>query len=156
MSNVPIFLDTGALIALISNNKSEKERFEKIDSFLKKKPHNPRFITQPCLVELFYKICQKGKIKPSVVGINLSHYDIELFSVSSSIEQMILESYYKVGQANSFDYADYFLCHSALRFPISDILTIDSRDLPIAYARAHEETLQKTNFANFHPLDVEF
>jgi predicted nucleic-acid-binding protein len=125
-------MDTGALIALFSNNPSEKSRFDKINNFLNAKPHSPRYIVDPCLVELFYKVCQKDKLRPKDVETNLLYFAIEIFDIPSGVKHDFLNSYFKVGQNKSYDYADYFLCRAALRFPESSILTIDKRDLPLA------------------------
>jgi predicted nucleic acid-binding protein len=131
----PLIFDTGALIALF--NKAEKETASEINLFLDKNPHSPRLVYEPSLVELFYFLVQKHKVMtPRNVGQNLSALGIELQPVPPEYSIQISQAYFAIDFKCPFDYADFFMCCSALRFADSKILTVDHDDLPLALGEA--------------------
>ncbi len=137
MSN-PIIFDTGALIGLF--NKSEAPLGMQIETYIEKKPHSPRLVYEPNLVELFYKLVKKGRLlTPRDVKTNLEHFAIEIYPVPHDESEKIRESFMTINHKAVFDYADFYMCSAAaLRTPTSEILTVDRQDLPLALTTALE------------------
>ena len=131
----PIVFDTGAIIELL--NKSDTRIAVQIEEFLKDKPHSPRVIYEPNLVELFYLLVKKHKLLcPSDIKINLDHFAIEIYPVPENYTNKIHEGYFSLNYKAVFDYADFFMCAAALRYGKSTILTVDRDDLPNALSTA--------------------
>jgi hypothetical protein len=130
-----IFFDTGIVLSFF--NKAEQSiaaaALEHIDRY----PHTARHILTPNLVELFYKL--RKLISPKDVYSGLDSYGINLFSESSTFEKVVFKDYCKINYTHSFDYADYFLCRTALLLPCAQILTIDKNDFPNAYGTAYND-----------------
>lgn len=130
------FFDTGVLIALF--NKSEKDVADAVYEHLDKLPHASRHVVGPSMVELFYKL-RKGKlVSPRDVLKNLDHLGITLFPVTPVQDADIFSSYCEISYKNEFDYADYYICRTALFFSKAEVLTIDRKDLPLALYKAQE------------------
>ncbi len=134
----PIIFDTGALIALF--NKNEAAIGSQIESHISKKPHSPRFVYEPNLVELFYLLVKRDKLMaPSAVKTNLDHFGIEICPVPPDVSAKISGAYMTITHKSVFDFADFYMCAAvALRFPNSEILTVDRDDLPLALKTALE------------------
>jgi predicted nucleic acid-binding protein len=131
----PLIFDTGALVALF--NKNEASIAELIEAHIHLNPHSARFVYQPCLVELLYKLVKKEKLlTPAQVKINLDHYGIEIYPLPIENSVAINSAYFSLTYKTVFDYADFYMCSAALRFPQSEILTVDRQDLPNALAEA--------------------
>lgn len=131
-----ILFDTGPLLALF--NKSEKNTAEAVLSHVDQYPHAARLIVTPSLVELFYKL--RKVISPKDIRTGLEAYGIKLFSDGTAFESQVFEGYCKVSHTHAYDYADYFLCRSALLLPVAHILTIDRDDFPNAFGAAYTDT----------------
>lgn len=151
----PIIFDTGALIALF--NKAEVEIANKIHLVLDQNPHSARLIYEPSLVELFYYLVQKHKVMtPQNVGQNLSALGIELQPVPPDFSIKICQYYFTIDYKCPFDYADFFMCCSALRFRDSKILTVDRDDLPLALGEATKQfLLQGDNVPQIIPFSLD-
>ena len=130
-----IFLDTGILLALF--NSKEQEIADKALNHLEPFPHAARLVTTPCLVELFYKL--RKLLSPKDTHAGLETFGIELLAHDPAFEKKVFKDYCLINHPNSFDYADYFLCRSALLFPHSLILTIDRNDFPNAFGMAYKD-----------------
>lgn len=139
----PIFLDTGILIGLC--NTQEEILANKIIDFLGSRPQAPRLFVEPCLVEFFYKMKKIGKIVPKDLQTNLDSIGAVTFPLLPQESDRILKSYFQLTYKNNFDYADYFLCCSALQFSKSTLLTIDRRDLPLALAAAQKSGINSAS-----------
>ena len=134
MSKLIVF-DTGAIIELF--NKSDTIISDQIEKYLEDKPHSPRILYEPNLVELIYKLVKKEKLlSPYDIKINLDHFSIEICPVPDEYSKKIHAFYFSLTYKANFDYADFFMCAAALRYENSTILTVDRDDLPNALLTA--------------------
>ncbi len=148
----PIFLDSGILIGLC--NKQEQALADRTLDFLASQLRFPRLFVDPCLVEFFYKMKKLKVMSPRDMKKNFDMLSAVSFPVDHATSQKILNTYFDLNFKNEFDYADYFLCCSALQFPKSRILTIDRDDLPLALSAAYRSGLySQDNLIQLLPLD---
>jgi hypothetical protein len=134
-----IFFDTGIVLSLFNSAEQNiaSAALEHIEGY----PHSARHILTPNLVELFYKL--RKVISPKDVHSGLASYGINLFSEGSIFEKGVFKDYSKINHTHGFDYADYFLCRTALLLPCAHILTIDKNDFPNAYGTAYNDRTHK-------------
>lgn len=134
----PIIFDSGALIALF--NKNESEIAKEIEEHIRRRPHSPRIVYEPNMVEIFYRLIKKDKLMaPRDVQTNFDHFGIEIFHPPTAVSEDIMKAYMSISYKAGFDYADFYMCSAAVtRFSDSEILTVDREDLPLALTRALE------------------
>lgn len=126
-----ILIDTCILVTLFNSHESDHKKSIEIQDFLNQNSTKPKLILDLNLVELFYK-CRK-KLSPSEINTNLERYSIVRLPVSSLIMDQAFKTYIKQNDIDTFDYADYCICHVGLSMSKTAIITIDSRDFTNAY-----------------------
>lgn len=130
-----IIFDTGAIIELF--NKDSTNISDQIENHLADKPHSSRIVYEPNLVELIYLLIKKYKsLSPKDIKTNLDHFGIEIYPVPEDYSKKIHSGYFSFTYKDVFDYADFFMCASALRLGSTEILTVDRDDLPNALSAA--------------------
>lgn len=137
LSNRPqaLFYDTSILVAQFNLNKSEDHIAQKSIAFADEYTDAARFTVFPCLVELIHH--SRKKMSPFDIRRNLDALRVSIFPNDDESQKIYLSEYWEGTVKNRYDLADYILCRTALQFPISYVLTMDTRDLPLAMGDAY-------------------
>ncbi len=146
MSNRPtaLFYDTSVLVAQFNLNKSEAHIADEAMAYAYDFAHTPRFTVLPCLVELIH--FSRKQMAPYDIARNLEALQVAVLPIDEESQGTYLAEYWTGKAKNRYDLADYVLCRTALLFPITHILTMDKRDLPLAMGDAYARGPNKSEY----------
>ena len=146
MSESPdaLFYDTSILVAHFNINKSENHIAEEAMAYAYKFKKASRFTVLPCLVELIH--FSRKTMSPSDISRNLKTLQVSVFPMDPDSQKTYLNEFWEGTVKNKYDLADYILCRTALQFPFTHILTMDTRDLPLAMGDAYNRSTHKYEY----------
>jgi predicted nucleic acid-binding protein len=139
-----LFYDTSILVAHFNLHPSEDHISKVAMAYAYNLKMVPRLTVLPCLVELIH--LSRKKMSPKDIRINLNALRVEVLPIDESSQETFLKEYWSGTVKNRYDLADYILCRTALLFRNSHILTMDTRDLPLAMGDAYTNGPNKSQF----------